>query len=310
MSHVASLRVSMIAVLATSLGVLTLSVPNGGAARAAETCLAAPKSTAPAGSHWYYHVDRATQQKCWHLVAAAHKGEARQDASAAPRAEAPPAPTPQPEPAAQPQAQGDAPPVTAALMKDVVQRLTQPFDAASAQMALPSTGPSSAFALASAATAAAPVPTSPAPVTDPAAPPRVATDPPAGNAAAPAGSNNADAAASATSAAPPAPVPPTAKPAVASRSSAANADAANLRMLPFAIGVLAASLLAAALVYASARRRAPTIVRIVDLNTRVPPRWSTREHAGAPLAMRAPWEDEESPFADPRAAPPSRRRAA
>jgi hypothetical protein len=33
----------------------------------ADDCLAAPKSPVPKGSHWYYHLDRATQQKCWHV---------------------------------------------------------------------------------------------------------------------------------------------------------------------------------------------------------------------------------------------------
>lgn len=33
----------------------------------ADDCLPAPKSSAPAGSHWYYRKDRATQRKCWHL---------------------------------------------------------------------------------------------------------------------------------------------------------------------------------------------------------------------------------------------------
>src|SRR5260370_1822810 len=33
----------------------------------ADNCLTAPKSSAPTGSHWYYHTDRATQRKCWYL---------------------------------------------------------------------------------------------------------------------------------------------------------------------------------------------------------------------------------------------------
>lgn len=33
----------------------------------ADTCLSAPKGTAPAGSHWFYHLDRSTQKKCWYL---------------------------------------------------------------------------------------------------------------------------------------------------------------------------------------------------------------------------------------------------
>lgn len=35
----------------------------------ADDCLAEPNSSAPVGSHWYYHVDKATQRKCWHVRA-------------------------------------------------------------------------------------------------------------------------------------------------------------------------------------------------------------------------------------------------
>ena len=33
----------------------------------AADCLAAPDSSAPENSHWYYRTDRATQRKCWYL---------------------------------------------------------------------------------------------------------------------------------------------------------------------------------------------------------------------------------------------------
>ena len=36
----------------------------------ADDCLAAPNAAAPPGSHWYYHLNRATQQKCWYVRAA------------------------------------------------------------------------------------------------------------------------------------------------------------------------------------------------------------------------------------------------
>jgi hypothetical protein len=42
-------------------------VTSGGAARAADDCLASPNKEAPQGSHWFYHVERGTQRKCWHL---------------------------------------------------------------------------------------------------------------------------------------------------------------------------------------------------------------------------------------------------
>jgi hypothetical protein len=42
-----------------------VGVPEN-AARAAD-CAAAPGSSAPQGSHWYYRLDRTTHDKCWHL---------------------------------------------------------------------------------------------------------------------------------------------------------------------------------------------------------------------------------------------------
>jgi hypothetical protein len=33
----------------------------------ARDCLAAPNSPAPKGSHWHYHLNRTTQQKCWYV---------------------------------------------------------------------------------------------------------------------------------------------------------------------------------------------------------------------------------------------------
>src|SRR6266566_3548203 len=33
----------------------------------ADDCLTAPNSAAPAGSHWYYHMDLAKQRKCWYV---------------------------------------------------------------------------------------------------------------------------------------------------------------------------------------------------------------------------------------------------
>jgi outer membrane biosynthesis protein TonB len=56
-----------IAALAVSFSVFMAS-PLNSAANAAETCLAAPKGTAPQGSHWYYRLERGSQRKCWRLV--------------------------------------------------------------------------------------------------------------------------------------------------------------------------------------------------------------------------------------------------
>lgn len=41
--------------------------------QAADDCLAKPNAAAPDGSHWYYHVDRATGRQCWYLGSAGRK---------------------------------------------------------------------------------------------------------------------------------------------------------------------------------------------------------------------------------------------
>jgi hypothetical protein len=41
----------------------------------ADDCLAEPNSPAPAGSHWYYHVDKTTQRKCWYIRATEQPGQ-------------------------------------------------------------------------------------------------------------------------------------------------------------------------------------------------------------------------------------------
>ena len=61
----------------------------------ADACLAAPKTAAPGGQHWYFHIDRATRRKCWYLHAAGqlrHRAALRHHAVAAADAEAEPAP--------------------------------------------------------------------------------------------------------------------------------------------------------------------------------------------------------------------------
>ena len=52
-------------VLLTIISIVTAAAPIDHAR--ADDCLAAPNSTAPKGSHWYYHLNRATQQKCWYV---------------------------------------------------------------------------------------------------------------------------------------------------------------------------------------------------------------------------------------------------
>lgn len=43
------------------------SAATGASSQPADTCLSAPKGTAPAGSHWFYHVERGTKKQCWYL---------------------------------------------------------------------------------------------------------------------------------------------------------------------------------------------------------------------------------------------------
>ena len=47
------------------------------ATKPADSCLSGPKGALPAGSHWYYRVDRTTKRHCWYL------GEEKDKAAAA-----------------------------------------------------------------------------------------------------------------------------------------------------------------------------------------------------------------------------------
>jgi hypothetical protein len=44
-----------------------LGTVSPGAALATDECLAGPKGASPAGSHWFYRIDRATKRHCWYL---------------------------------------------------------------------------------------------------------------------------------------------------------------------------------------------------------------------------------------------------
>lgn len=60
----------MSALMRTEIGSIVLIsgllVMSASTARAVD-CLAAPISSAPKSSHWYYRTDRMQQRKCWHL---------------------------------------------------------------------------------------------------------------------------------------------------------------------------------------------------------------------------------------------------
>jgi hypothetical protein len=70
--------------------------------KAADNCLSGPKGVAPAGSHWYYRLDRATKRQCWYVRA--EGGKAAKAALAQPESPTPAAtaqvaaPPPQPQP--------------------------------------------------------------------------------------------------------------------------------------------------------------------------------------------------------------------
>lgn len=59
----------------TIVGAVVLSGLNGGLraeSASADSCQAAPNGAAPAGQHWYFHVDREKGGKCWYLHALQH----------------------------------------------------------------------------------------------------------------------------------------------------------------------------------------------------------------------------------------------
>jgi hypothetical protein len=55
------------AVFAGILAGALLATVSLSAARAADDCLSAPNAPTADGSHWYYHIDRATKRHCWYL---------------------------------------------------------------------------------------------------------------------------------------------------------------------------------------------------------------------------------------------------
>jgi hypothetical protein len=59
---------------------------------AADECKAKPDSPAPAGSHWYYRVNRTDQRHCWYLGPEGRKlrSQAREDTARTPARENPP----------------------------------------------------------------------------------------------------------------------------------------------------------------------------------------------------------------------------
>jgi hypothetical protein len=81
-------RVGLIAFVVTLL-VWGIDVGAPHTARA-DDCLTEPNSSAPQGTHWYYHVDRTNQRKCWHVRATSQPAQqvaAQATSEAAPAAQ-------------------------------------------------------------------------------------------------------------------------------------------------------------------------------------------------------------------------------
>lgn len=60
-------------------------------AQVADSCLTTPSGATPAGSHWYYRIDRVTKRQCWYLREESEKSDDR-FARAAPPESAPASP--------------------------------------------------------------------------------------------------------------------------------------------------------------------------------------------------------------------------
>jgi hypothetical protein len=62
-------RISVVAALILAPASALVAINS---ARGEDACLTAPNGPAPQGSHWYFHEDRATQQKCWTIKPVNH----------------------------------------------------------------------------------------------------------------------------------------------------------------------------------------------------------------------------------------------
>src|SRR5262245_15070626 len=56
---------------------------------ATDSCLTSPKGATPAGSHWYYRIDRTTKRQCWYLREESDKADDKFARAAAPPESAP-----------------------------------------------------------------------------------------------------------------------------------------------------------------------------------------------------------------------------
>jgi len=59
--------ISRIPPIFASLLATMIAIGTGSAARAARDCIEQPTGQASQGAHWYYHVDRTNNRRCWYL---------------------------------------------------------------------------------------------------------------------------------------------------------------------------------------------------------------------------------------------------
>jgi hypothetical protein len=85
--NIAAIAPAAVAGLLVIYGIILSSNP----AFAVDECLAAPNAPVPAGSHWYYRLERPTERKCWYVR------EQRQETRAAPPKMRPTAVAPAPQ---------------------------------------------------------------------------------------------------------------------------------------------------------------------------------------------------------------------
>jgi hypothetical protein len=79
--HLIPRRTLFSALLTGSFAVISLT-PSSRAG--ADDCLASPGAAVPAGTHWYYRVDRATQRHCWYLGAEGTRARVQTHQASAP----------------------------------------------------------------------------------------------------------------------------------------------------------------------------------------------------------------------------------
>lgn len=53
----------------------SIQIAQAQVAQVADSCLSAPSGATPAGSHWYYRIDRVTKRQCWYLREESEKAD-------------------------------------------------------------------------------------------------------------------------------------------------------------------------------------------------------------------------------------------